>query len=184
MMRAAALSVVLFLSVGLVACGNEGGGGGGGGGGSGGGGTGGGGIVGAWTIDLAPLMDAALVQAQSVMQSKIDEAPAEQREMMKNLMPSKEKLLEQIKAQYSSLKALVQFNADHSFTHSSEMGSQKETSEGTWAQSGDQITVTPRTFNGKPVEGEHAKPKTLTFKDGKLTGQPEPGAPTFTFRRL
>lgn len=172
MTRATALSVVLFLSLGLAACGDKAGGGGGGG------------VVGAWTIDLGPLMDAALVQAQAAMQSRVDEAPEEQREMIKNLLPNKDKLMEQIKTQYSSMKALIEFKADHTVTHNMEMGGKdKETGDGTWAQSGDQITVTPRTHNGKPVEGEAAEPKLMTFKDGTLSMKPGPEAPVITFRR-
>jgi hypothetical protein len=129
-------------------------------------------------------MDAALVQAQTVMQGKIDEAPADQREMMKNLMPSKEKLLEQIKAQYGTMTAVLEFKSDHTVTHNMEMAGQaKESGEGTWAQSGDQVTVTPRTRNGKAPTGESAEPKTMTFKDGKLTMESDAGGMVITFRR-
>lgn len=170
MTRAAALSVVLFLSLGLAACGDKAGGGGG--------------VVGAWTIDLGPLIDADMAKLQAQFQEKVDAAPAEQREMIKNLLPSSDKLMEQVKAQYASLKAVIEFKADHTVTYKSEMGEKaKEAGDGTWAQSGDQITVTPRTQNGKPAEGKDAEPKLLTFKDGKLSAQPASDGPVLTFRR-
>lgn len=63
----------------------------------------------------------------------------------------------------------LEFKADKTYTATQTGGPDKSThkSSGTWSQSGNKVSVTPKTRDGKAVTGEQAKPKVYTLsKDG------------------
>lgn len=173
MRKSVIVAWTLGLALGLAACGDKGGSGGGGGG----------GVVGSWTVDVDALLGEATKAAEEQMQKALAAAPPEQREMMKGLMPSGDKLKDMIKAQAKEMEGVMTFRADGTCSMASASEDDKEVGEGTWTQSGETVTVKPTTKNGEAVSGEDAEPITLTFKGGKLSMKPAPEAPVIYFKR-
>ena len=161
----------------LIACGDKGAGGGGSGG-------GGGGVVGTWVIDMDSAVPVGVEQAMASLQERIDAAPADQREMIKNLMPSREKLTEQVKAQLERTNAILEFKADKTFSAVTKSGTgATDTATGTWELSGETLTVITLMHNGAPAKGANQAPKSLTFSGDRLTMVPAPGVAPIGFRR-
>jgi hypothetical protein len=70
------------------------------------------------------------------------------------------------------------FKADHTATMNADMGEKTETGTATWEQSGNKVTITPKTKNGKPVSGdEDAKKREFTLEGGNLVFKPGEDAP-------
>lgn len=115
------------------------------------------------------------------------QTPAEHRDLVEAYLrsPAEAKALLEKKAreQFGNIQATVEIKNDKTYTGRFTMGSEKEESTGTWSASGDQITFTPKTKDGKPVEGDDAKPKTGTVKGDTLTAKDDEEGPTMTLRR-
>lgn len=123
--------------------------------------------VGVWSADMTPfiammkpMLEMGLKAAESMAGTGADPAEAK-----KELDKAKQKIADLEKMTF--VMDLRQGGA--AFVRSSEGGSGPEDGVGTWTQAGDQITVTVKTMNGKPAEGNKAEPKTMTLKDGVLT---------------
>ena len=159
---------------GLVACGGDSGGGGGGGGSS---------PVGQWTIDMDKSMGPIVEKQLTESKKQFEKLPPDQRAMAEKMMPTAEKFREIVKEQFAKLKFTFEFKSDHTATMSGEMGGPAETGAATWTQSGNVVTVTPTTKNGKPVSGEDAKPKDLKLEGGYLTFRPGEDETTFYLKR-
>src|SRR5262245_5934216 len=65
---------------------------------------------------------------------------------------------------FEMMKVTLALKGDKTFTSTSAGGGETQTIAGTWSQSGDQVTLQAKTKDGKPAEGESAKPMTLTWK--------------------
>lgn len=160
------------LALGVAGCGDKGGGGsplgGSGVGGSSASGSGSGaasGVVGSWEFDVDALVDAMLGATQGMMEKMLSSLPPEAQAEARKQMPTREKMKEDM----SKRSAVFTFSSDGTASFvGKEEGGKDETGTGTWKQDGDKVIVTPKTKDGKPVEGKDASPKTLRFRDGAL----------------
>ncbi len=162
------LSVGVALAVGFVAvgCGDKGGGGGSYDPKS---------PVGTWSLDTQPIADAMKPMVEG-MKKMVEAMPAG---------PEKEKQLKDVEEKMGALakmKMELTLNKDGTASFDADMpGEKHETGTGTWTQDGEKVTIVQKMKNGKPAEGKNAEPKTLTFKDNKLTATE--GGVTMGFKR-
>jgi hypothetical protein len=112
-----------------------------------------GGVEGTWTVDANAMVDLAVAE----MKARGNVVTPEQRAGIATM--------------FKDVKMELTFKGDGtaSATMGGMPGASDETMTGTWTQSGDVVTVTTKTKNGKPAEGEDAKAQPLVLKDGKLT---------------
>ena len=156
MRKALAWVVGIGLVASLAACGDK----------SGGGGGGSSGVEGTWEVNLDALVDA--VTAEQVKGNPAMSKP----EVIDGMKKA-------TRAMMSSMKVEVNFKSDHTVTMDMSGMPQQEPEHliSSWSQSGDQVTVTPKTKNGKPVEGEDAKVVTMTQKGNTIMFKPDPTKP-------
>src|SRR5262249_59018808 len=76
----------------------------------------------------------------------------------------RELALEQLK----KMKYDFTFAADHTVKLDVIMFGMAMSGTGTWQQNGSTVTVTPKTEDGKPLEGARAKPQDLTVEGDRL----------------
>jgi hypothetical protein len=162
-------SAAVVAVAGLVGCNGESGGGGGGGG--------GGGITGRWTIDadktMGPIVDQiwnsipqqAKDHIKNMKPEELAAMPAAQREQME-MMTSKEKMKEKMAKEAGD--SWFDVKSDGTYVGHSARAGQTDDSTGTWSESGGTYTFTSKTENGKPAEGEKAKPHTGQMEGGEL----------------
>jgi hypothetical protein len=163
-----ALVAVAALSVSLVACSDSG--------------SGGGApadpnsAVGTWAADMAPMLAAV----KPMLEAQIKAA-----ESMAGANPEAKKQLDELRSQlaeFDKAEIAMTLKSDGSATMRAVVPGQKtDNLTGSWTQTGDQVTITPKTKNGAAVTGEAAEAKTLTLKNGVLSGTDE-GMP-LTFKR-
>ncbi len=166
----------LLLVAGTVGCGEKAGGTGG---------PGAGGItaesfdpkspVGTWLMDTKPIAD-MMKPMMEIAKAGVEMLPAG---------PEKDKAMKEFTEKmggFDKMKFAVTLKKDGTMVSDVDMpGEETETGTGVWTQSGDTVTITPKTKNGKPVEGNSAESKAFTFKDGTLSGSD--GGMTLNFRR-
>jgi hypothetical protein len=116
------------------------------------------------------------------------QVPAEHRDLVEAYLrsPAEAKALleKKARAQMDTVRATVEIKADKTYVGLFTMGTErKEESTGTWSVAGDQVTFTPKTKDGKPVEGDDAKTKTGTLKGDTLSAKDEADGPTMILKR-
>jgi hypothetical protein len=125
--------------------------------------------VGAWTADAAPLiaMLKPLLQMGVQMAEGAAGSGANPEEAKKNLADAKKKL-----ADLDQMKMVLDLKADGTGTMDMPMpGNDAENGPRTlvWSQAGEQVTITPKTSNGKPLTGKQAETKIFTLKDNEMS---------------
>jgi len=76
----------------------------------------------------------------------------------------------------SKMSIELTLNANKTYTQKMNFGDRKNTSEGTWSIAGNKLTITPKTRDGKPVQGRGAEPRVMTVSaDGKSIINERPG---------
>jgi len=125
--------------------------------------------VGTWTADAAPLV--AMLKPFLEMGVQMAEAAgssgASPEEAKKQLADAKKKL-----ADLDQMKMVIELKADGTGTIDMSMPeSDAENGPRTlaWVQAGEQVTITPKTSNGKPLTGKQAETKIFTLKDGEMS---------------
>jgi hypothetical protein len=136
--------------------------------------------VGRWSADMAPLiamMKPMLEMAVKMAESMAPAGGAESADAKKKQDEAKKKL-----ADLDKVKMVLDLSKDGSAAMDVAMaGDAPEKVLGSWTQTGDQVTVTMKTSNGKAVEGRKAEPRTFTLKDDVMTMSE--GPMTITFKR-
>jgi hypothetical protein len=154
-MRTITALLAVLCAIGFTACGDKADGTNS----AGGGGAKVSGVVGSWTMDMPRFL------ADQTRQ-RMD---AQAREASKSQVQSREAVLAEVTAMFGAGKFDMTIKADGTVSVlSQDPGEPVETTLGTWVQTGDQIVATPKTRDGKAVEGEDAKPKTMTWKGDVL----------------
>lgn len=126
--------------------------------------------VGVWNADMAPLI--AIMKPMMEMAAKMAESMAGEAantpEAKKQLEESKKNLakIDQMKMQFT-LKAGGTGTMDAMMP--GDEGGDESTGTLAWSQAGDQVTITLKTNNGKPVEGKKAETKVFTLKGNEMS---------------
>ena len=121
-------------------------------------------VVGSWVVDIDKTMDPILDQAMAAMKKSLDAMPAEQRKMAEGAMPTREKMKEGMKTEMAD--GVLEVKSDGTFTMKGKKS--EDATTGTWAEKDGGVTFTPKTHDGKPAEGEKAKPMTAGWDGSQL----------------
>jgi hypothetical protein len=132
--------------------------------------------AGRWKGDMKQMID--MMKPMFEMMVKAAESmPAGDAASKEKVEDARKKL-----ADIEKISMILTLRRDGTATYVATMpGEPEENGVGTWSQAGDQVTIVPKTVNGKPAEGGKAEPKTFTFKDNTLTITE--GPMTIVFRR-
>lgn len=90
--------------------------------------------------------------------------------MPKPTNPQQQQTMKKMMDQLAKMRITLKLKANKSFSVSAPAGpgGKPQTGEGTWTQSGQTVTITVKTENGKPATGQSAQPQALSLsKDGK-----------------
>jgi len=125
------------------------------------------GLAGTYTLDkgkMKELMQKS--QGGTEMESALEGVPAEAREAMGGMMDQMVQALENMEVE-------LVVSADGTFTGTSSMMGQKDTSTGTWTKSGDIVTFVTKHEDGQGSD----EPDSMRarYKDGTLTLIPDEG---------
>jgi len=112
-----------------------------------------GGAEGTWTVDTNALVDMAVAEGKT----RGAEVTAEQRAMFAQMFKD------------AKMELVLKGDGSASMTMAGLPGTASEAMTGTWTQSGDVVTITGKTKNGQPAQGDDAKPQPLTLNGDKLT---------------
>ena len=138
------------------------------------------GPVGRWEADMSPII--AMMKPMLEMGVKMAEsmggASADAAESKKKMDEAKQKM-----ADLEKISMVITLKSDGSATLEAKQTSdgKDESGTGKWTQTGDQVTVTIVTVNGKPAEGRKAEAKTFTLKGDTMSATE--GPMTLTFKR-
>ena len=152
--------------------------------------------VGTWVVDVEGTVAAGLPKvlekANEGMErerTKILEGAGENRWVAEAMLrpPEETKRLiekgarEQLAARIGQMKMSMKIESGGGASFRVEMGGGVEEGTGAWVLAGDTLTLTPKTKNGKPVEGEDAKPQVFVITGDRM--KPKGDDAPFVLRR-